>query len=96
MNIIDLITQGKIEDFNEIPEKLITTVSHIFIFRNSRKVLKIYRRDNEYWNSNFSDLSGGDERMAFIKEDFTANALVNPSVYIEIKTAVVRGDKVRL
>jgi len=96
MNIIDLLTQGKIHEFKEIPERLDTTVSHIFIFKNARKVLKIYRRDNEYWNSNFGDLSGGKKRINFIKEDYAANFLVNPSVYIHLKTAVIDDNKVRL
>ena len=96
MNTIDLITQGRVEGLDEIPEKLITTVSHIFIFKKARKVFKIYRRDNEYWNSNFSDLSSGKDRILFIKEDFKANSLVNPLVYIDLKTAVIANDKVHL
>lgn len=92
MNTIDLITQGKVEGFDEIPEKLITTVSYIFIFKKARKVLKIYRRDNKYWNSNFSDLSSGKGRISFIKEDFNANSLVSPLVYVDLKTAVITSN----
>lgn len=94
-NIIDLITQGKIEGFDQLPERTDTTISHIFIFKNAQKVLKIYRRDNEYWNSNFSDLSNGKGRIDFIKEDYNANLKVNPLVYTDLKTAYVHNGIVR-
>lgn len=95
-NLIDLLTQGKVENFNEVPERIDTTVSRIFIFANAGTVLKLYRRDNEYWNRNFSDISLGKKRIDFIKEDYIVNQKVNPDVYKDLKAAEVRGGVVYL
>jgi hypothetical protein len=57
--------------------------------------LKIYRRDNEYWNTSFSDISKGKSRIQFIREDFSANRAVNPSVYLELKKATIVDGTVK-
>lgn len=93
---ISLMKQGKVEGFNEIPEFIETTVSNVFIFPQAKKVLKICRRDNEYWNKRFSDLSKNDTRIQFVKEDFNANHAVNPLVYLELKKIDVNNGIVKL
>lgn len=95
-SIISLIQQGKISDFSEIPEMVVTTISNVFIFQEAKKVLKIYRRDNEYWNTSFSDISKGESRIQFIREDFSANKAVSPLVYLELKKATVVDGMVNL
>lgn len=96
LSVVDLIKEGKLEGFNEAPEMVVTTISNIFIFREAGKVLKMYRRDNEYWNTSFSDLSGGETRSQFIREDFAANRAVNPTVYLDLQKVQVEGEKITL
>lgn len=95
-SVVSLIRQGKINGFDEVPEMVVTTISNVFIFQETKKVLKIYRRDNEYWNTSFSDISKGKSRVQFIREDFSANRAVNPSVYLELKKAVIVDGRVKL
>lgn len=96
-SIISLIQEGKIRSFNnEVPEMVVTTISNVFIFQEAKKVLKIYRRDNGYWNMSFSDISEGKSRIQFISEDFSANRAVNPLVYLELKKASIADGIVKL
>lgn len=95
-SVVSLIGQGKIDGFSEIPEMVVTTISNVFIFQEAKKVLKIYRRDNEYWNTSFSDISKGKSRIQFIREDFSANRAVNPLVYLELKKAAIVDGTVKL
>lgn len=87
-SILESIQGGKIAGFSEEkPEMIMTSISRVFIFRKNKRVLKIYRRDNEYWNTNFSDLSGGKIRKEFIKQDFEWNRYFNPNVYVKLSEA---------
>ena len=95
--ILDLIQKGNIAGFtHEVPETVVMSVSRVFIFRDAGKVLKVYRRDSEYWNKHFSDLSKGDSRSRFIHEDFAANRAVNPGIYGELVCADIAGGVVVL
>ena len=61
-----------------------TTQSFVFLFDGLQKVLKVYKRDSDYWNNNFYDLSAGATRINFITQDFEWNNYFNPAVYEEL------------
>lgn len=96
-SILEQFSEGKIKGFSsEAPEIIITTVSRIFVFPQNKRAFKIYRRDNDYWNRNFFDLSGGQIRKDFIKEDFKWNRYFNPEVYLGLKEARLKDDLIFL
>lgn len=88
------IEQGKLEGFSGVPQKVTTVISNVYIFDD--KVLKIYKRDNEWWNTVMQDLSKGQPRIDFITRDFAFNQTLNPSVYIDLKVLAKVGDVVAL
>lgn len=85
---IELLGKGKVAGFKEeIPEIISTGSSHVFIFKENNVALKVYRRDNEHWNKNFSDMSEGEARRTFIMMDYEWNHFYSPEIYLGIKQA---------
>lgn len=83
---IKLLENGKILGYiEEIPEIISTGASYVFIFRKNKIALKLYRRDNEHWNTHFSDMSKGEARRNFIIMDYEWNHFYSPDVYLGIK-----------
>lgn len=89
--LYELIEQGKLEGFSGMPKPVITVISNVYIFND--KVLKIYKRDNEWWNKVMQDLSKGQPRINFITRDFKFNQKLNPAVYTDLKVLIKEGDK---
>lgn len=94
--LFDLIKQGKIEGFSTKPRYVETVISRVFIFDDEDRVLKFYKRDNEWWNSEMKDISAGQSRIDFIREDYEFNQFLNPRIYIGLKKAVIRDSVVYL
>lgn len=89
-DIYVLVAEGKLEGFSGKPLVITTVISNVYVFEN--KVLKIYKRDNEWWNTSMQNLSGGQPRISFITKDFAFNQTLNPAVYIDLKVLVQDGD----
>ncbi len=94
--ILQLLEEGKLKGVSSIPKRVTTFISNIFIFEQENIVLKIYKRDNEYWNTNFQDISSGDSRINFIQSDFNLNNKLNPNVYIDLKSLEVKDNQIIL
>ncbi len=94
--IVDLIKEGKLEGFLGAPTMIETVISRVFIFDVDDIVLKIYKRDNNWWNTNIQDLSGGALRSRFIRHDFEFNHFLNPKIYLEIKALVCENGTAKL
>ncbi len=94
--IFNLIKVGKIEGFSTAPKFIETVISRVFIFDKDDVVLKFYKRDNEWWNTDMKDLSKGTSRINFIREDFEFNNFLNPKIYSDLKVAITENDVVKL
>ena len=94
--LFDLLAQGKIKGFSSIPKLVETVISRVFIFEQEKQILKFYKRDNEWWNKGMRDLSQGESRTNFIRQDFAFNQFLNPKIYAALKTAAVRDGLVEL
>ena len=80
--IVNLLEQGKVFGFEpEKPKVISTGSSYVFIFPINNIALKLYRRDNEHWNTYFSDMSEGDARRNFIMKDYEWNHTYSPDIY---------------
>ena len=88
------IREGKLEGFSGKPLVVTTVISNVYVFEN--KVLKIYKRDNDWWNTSMQNLSAGQSRINFITRDFAFNQTLNPEVYTGLKVLVQDGDMVIL
>lgn len=95
-SILQLLEKGKLEGVSSTSKKVTTFISNIFIFEKENIVLKIYKRDNEYWNTNFQDISSAESRINFIRSDFNLNHKLNPDVYIKLKSLEVKDNQVIL
>lgn len=94
--IFNLIKDGKIEGFSATPKMVETVISRVFIFDKDNIVLKFYKRDNKWWNTDMKDLSRGLSRINFIRQDFEFNHFLNSKIYFALKVAVVKGGIVKL
>ena len=94
--IFSLINEGKIEGFSTSPKMIETVISRVFIFDKDNIVLKFYKRDNEWWNTDMKDLSKGLSRITFIRQDFGFNHFLNSKIYSNLKVAVVENNVVKL
>ena len=94
--IFSLINEGKIEGFSTSPKMIETVISRVFIFDKDNIVLKFYKRDNEWWNTDMKDLSKGPSRINFIRQDFEFNHFLNSKIYSDLKVAVVENNVVKL
>ncbi len=91
-----LLQRGMVDGFSSTPTVIETVISRVFIFDTENRVLKFYKRDNEWWNTDMKDLSGGNSRIDFIRNDFEFNHFLNPTVYIDLKQAIAEDGKVKL
>lgn len=97
MNQIEkAISEGKIEGYNEKPEVVISDLSHVYLFKNTGKAFKIYKRNNPSFNNKILNINSGEIRKNFIKEDFKLNHKINPDIYLHLHEAVFEGDQVVL
>ena len=83
-NILALLKNGKVVGYKPEKPKIISTlISNIFIFIKNRKVIKVYKSDNLYWNKSFTDLSDLKKFDEFINTDFKWNKYFNTDIYIQ-------------
>lgn len=94
--IFSLIKEGKVDGFSSLPKMIETVISRVFLFDMENIVLKFYKRDNDWWNTEMQDLSGGVSRMNFIRQDFEFNHFLNSEIYSGLKTAVIENNRVKL
>ncbi|MEK7649081.1 MAG: hypothetical protein AAB400_04200 [Patescibacteria group bacterium] len=94
--IIELVQINGIEGLSGIPTMIETVVSRVFFFDTDDTVLKFYKRDNTWWNTEMQNISGGPSRINFIRGEFDFNHFLNPPTYIALKIAEVRNGKVFL
>lgn len=93
-DLYGLVVEGKLEGFSGKPMAITTVISNVYVFED--KVLKIYKRNNDWWNTNMQDLSGGQVRIDFIMRDFKFNQTLNPEIYTDLKVLKSNGDKTTL
>ena len=94
--LFNLLCAGKIVGFSCEPRVIETVISRVFIFNEEDVVLKFYKRDNDWWNKDMMDLSGGHSRIDFIRNDFEFNRFLNPKVYTALKAVVIANETVVL
>lgn len=83
--IIEAFSSGNIDGIEEkglIPEHLETQISHLFLFPNS--VYKLSKRDNNFFNDHFRNLSDLKTRINFYKADFFENNYFSPEIYLSL------------
>ncbi|MEI6494549.1 MAG: hypothetical protein WCO03_00620 [bacterium] len=101
MNNLELIIKAfaagqvvGLKEYGTKPEYIRTQISHIFLFPDF--VYKIYRRDNDNFNSLFVDLDSEQLREQFCREDFFTNHYFSPQTYLELLRMQVEAAKVSL
>lgn len=99
-------TQGLVEAFKkgtvlgleepsiQSPQHIQTFISDVFLFPTT--VYKIYRKDNEPFNRDFTDLSDPETRKVFYREDFKWNQYFNASVYQRLRGIEARNGTICL
>lgn len=95
-HISTLIEQVGVAGFRSKPRTVETVISRVFVFDTEQTVLKLYKRDNAWWNAQMQDLSGGAARIQFIRDDFAFNQALNPRTYLALQVASVQGGSVVL
>ena len=90
--LLELIRTGKAFGETESPKKHIeTVVSNVFVF--SEHTYKVYKNDNDFFNTGFRDISGKEARFDFTRRDFEWNRTLNSDVYIALRpVSVVNGE----
>ncbi len=91
-NLIDLIGEGRIPGEHEAPARIETVISHVFLFKE--KAYKLYKNDNEFFNTHFNDLSTKDARILMTKTDFAWNKQLSEEIYITLQGVSVRDGVV--
>ena len=94
--LLTALAAGRVEGFSSLPRVIETVVSRVYVFDQEERVLKFYKRDNVWWNSSMRDISSGRPRSSFIRQDFAFNQHLNPKIYLELKTAQLVGDRIKL
>ncbi len=94
--LFNLLKRGAIKNCSSIPKVVETVISRVYIFDEENLVLKFYKRDNDWWNTNMQDISGGQPRIYFIRQDFTFNNFLNSRIYRSIKKISIKGNKILL
>lgn len=94
--IAELIATQGVAEFASKPSLVETVISRVFIFDAEGMVLKLYKRDNAWWNAEMQDLSGGEARVQFIRNDFAFNQALNPRTYLALQVATVEDGTVVL
>lgn len=95
--IIHSFLNGNIDGLEEkglIPEHLETQISHLFLF--PKTVYKICKRDNDFFNKDFRNLSDLKTRIDFYKNDFFLNNYFSPNVYLKIYGVHFESDDVKI
>ncbi|NTU66412.1 MAG: hypothetical protein HGB08_00645 [Candidatus Moranbacteria bacterium] len=87
--VFNLIKKGKIKGFSSSPRMIETVISRVFIFDEDDTVLKFYKKDNDWWNTEMRDISEGAPRISFIRDDFEFNKFLNPKIYISLKVPII-------
>lgn len=92
--LITLLKEGKIEGETGVPKHIETVISNVFVFENT--AYKIYKNNSEFFNKNFYDISGEENRSQFAGDDFNWNHTLSPEVYTELKGISVQDKEVVL
>lgn len=95
-SLYELLEQGNVNGFSEAPQCIATVISRVYIFKKEQTVLKVYKRDNVWWNENMNDLSGGLTRSKFIRNDFEFNKILSPEIYRGLKTIKIEDGLIVL
>jgi aminoglycoside phosphotransferase family enzyme len=81
--LIEHIKAGHFSEEATSPQQHIETViSNVFLFEDT--VYKVYKNDNDFFNTNFKDISEKKARFDFTVEDFAWNNTLSPTIYLEI------------
>jgi aminoglycoside phosphotransferase family enzyme len=95
--ILRAFQEGKVEGLKEPacnPQHIRTFISDVFLFPST--VYKIYRKDNQAFNQDFTDLADPVTRSAFYEADFAWNRHFSPSVHQALLGVRVEDGVVRL
>jgi aminoglycoside phosphotransferase family enzyme len=91
--IVELLKNGIAPDFDgALPKHIITAISNVFIFKD--KAYKIYKRDNDFFNKSFNDLSKKENRFIFTRKDFEWNNRLSPEVYTKLRGVVLKDGAI--
>lgn len=80
--LIDLMKKGQVPGESGIPRHIETVISNVFLF--DKNAYKIYKNDNDFFNKEFRDISGKEERFTFTRGDFAWNNKLSPSIYLKL------------
>ncbi len=91
--VVDHIQAGRILGFHgEVPRLVSTGMSSVFLFRESKRVLKVYKRDIVH----FRETDGGVRRRDFIREDFLWNHTMSPDIYTRLWVGMIEDSRIVL
>lgn len=92
--LLELLRAGKVSGESGVPKHIETVISNVFLF--NERVYKVYKNDNDFFNSSFHDVSAKQDRFAFSKADFEWNQQLTKEVYLHLQGVKVDGDSIQL
>ena len=81
--LLELLHAGKVSGESGIPKHIETVISNVYLF--NERVYKVYKNDNDFFNSSFHDVSAKQDRFAFSKADFEWNQQLTKEVYLHLQ-----------
>lgn len=91
--LLELLLAGKVSGESGVPKHIETVISNVFLF--NERVYKVYKNDNDFFNSSFHDVSSKQDRFAFSKADFEWNQQLTKEIYLHLQGVKVDGDSIQ-
>lgn len=91
--LLELLRAGKVSGESDVPKHIETVISNVYLF--NERVCKVYKNDNDFFNSSFHDVSAKQDRFAFSKADFEWNQQLTKEVYLHLQGVKVEGDQIQ-
>jgi len=88
--LLELMAAGRIPGESGTPKRTETVISNVFLFNDF--VYKVYKNNNEFFNTRFQDISTRGKRFAFSKADFEWNQQLSKEIYLRLQGVQVEDD----
>lgn len=90
--LLEEMKKGNIPGEKNKPDHIGTVISNVFLF--PKKVYKLYKNDNTFFNQGFRDISSRKARFAFVKKDFAWNRTLSPTIYQKITGVRIKEGRI--
>jgi len=77
--LLEQFARGRVPGEHTEPRHIETVISNVYLFPSN--VYKIYKNNNEFFNSVFRDIRTADARFEFTRRDFAWNHALSPDIY---------------